>query len=162
MVKYRRLNKEELEELKDDFIKFLAAQSISADDWESWKTNKIEKVDDLIDLFSDIVMEKILNNIDFLEMLAPNEIKIFSMDIKRARMVGVRMNSNEIDLRKSEDINSFFSDIQKGMNHNPEVFHIEKEYTKPKADEVYFLIENGATVTNEMLYNSIDALIKRR
>lgn len=161
MVKYRRLTQNELEELKDDFIKFLASQSISADDWESWKSKNVEKVDDLIDLFSDIVLEKILSEIDYLEILAPMEVKIFSMGDQNARMVGLRLRSGEIDLRKSEEIDAFFNDINKGMSHKPELYHMKKEYSKAKAEEVYFLLKNGATVTNDKLFKNIDALIEK-
>lgn len=157
MVKYRRLTHDELEELKDDFINYLASQSISADDWESWKASDIERVDELVDLFSDIVLEKVLNEIDYLEMLDSNEIKIFSMDSENARMVGLKVKSGEIDFRKEEDINAFFGDIQKGMNLKPEVFQLKKEYTQSKAEEVFFLIKNGATVTDGELFKSIDA-----
>ena len=160
MVKYRRLNQSELEELKDDFIKFLASQSISADDWESWKSKNVEKVDELIDLFSDIVLEKVLSEIEYLEILAPMEVKIFSMNNQNARMVGLRLRSGEIDLRKSEEIDAFFNDINKGMSHKPELFQLKKKYSKTKAEEVFFLIKNGASVTDDKLFKNIDALIK--
>ncbi len=32
-MKYRRLDKEELEELEQEFIKFLAVNTVTADDW---------------------------------------------------------------------------------------------------------------------------------
>lgn len=161
MVKYRKLNQDELEELKDDFIKFLASQSIASEDWEAWKTTDKEKVNELLDLFSDIVLEKVLADVKFLEMLSSNEIKIFSMHKEDARMVGIRINSDEIDLRKEEDLNTYFSSNQKVKRYNSEVFQLEKKYTKVKTEEVFFLLENGAAITNETLFSSIDALLKK-
>ena len=69
--------------------------------------------------------------------------------------------SGEIDLRKSEEIDVFFNDINKVMSYNPELFHMEKEYSKTRAEEVFFLINNGATVTNDKLFKNIDALIEK-
>ena len=43
MLKYRRLSKEELEALEDEFVKFLSAQSISAPDWQNIKSQNPRK-----------------------------------------------------------------------------------------------------------------------
>jgi hypothetical protein len=38
-MKYSRLTKEQFEEMKQEFINFLATQSITADEWEDIKKN---------------------------------------------------------------------------------------------------------------------------
>ena len=39
-MKYIRLSKEQLDEMHQEFINFLAAQSITADEWEDIKKNQ--------------------------------------------------------------------------------------------------------------------------
>ena len=39
-MKYSRLTKEQFEELHQEFINFLATQSITADEWTNLKANK--------------------------------------------------------------------------------------------------------------------------
>ena len=46
-MKYRILSKEELEPLKDDFIKFLSANTITGEDWVKIKAEKPEEANTL-------------------------------------------------------------------------------------------------------------------
>ena len=39
-MKYRILSNKELEPLKDDFIKFLSANTVTGEDWAKIKSNK--------------------------------------------------------------------------------------------------------------------------
>ena len=53
-MKYRRLTKEQLEELHPEFINFLATQSITAEEWDTLKKEKPEVAEEEIDVFSDL------------------------------------------------------------------------------------------------------------
>ena len=66
-MKYRVLSTKELEPLKDDFIKFLSANTITGEDWTKIKSNKPNQASKLIEIFSDIVWEKSLEKIKYLE-----------------------------------------------------------------------------------------------
>jgi len=67
-MKYRALHKEELEGVKEEFVKFLAANSVTADDWEKLKKEENDKAEKLIDIFSDIFWDKALTKINVLEV----------------------------------------------------------------------------------------------
>ncbi|MEP0676046.1 MAG: DUF6495 family protein, partial [Nonlabens ulvanivorans] len=56
-MKYRRLTKEQLEELHPEFINFLATQTITAGEWDEIKNNKTEVAEQELDVFSDLVWE---------------------------------------------------------------------------------------------------------
>ena len=56
-MRFRRLTKNELEHLEEDFVRFLASNQITADEWEKFKTEQPQKVHELLDIFSDIVLE---------------------------------------------------------------------------------------------------------
>ena len=66
-MKYRILNSKELEPLKDDFIKFLSANTVTGEDWAKIKSNKPNEALKLIEIFSDIVWERSLEKIKYLE-----------------------------------------------------------------------------------------------
>lgn len=59
-MKYTRLSKEQIEELHQEFINFLATQSITAEEWKDIKTNKPEVAEQELDVFSDLVWEGVL------------------------------------------------------------------------------------------------------
>ena len=65
-MKFRVLTTQELEPLKDDFIKFLSANTITGEDWVSIKKDKPEEAETLLAMFCDIVWEKSLEKINFL------------------------------------------------------------------------------------------------
>ena len=49
-MKYTRLTKEQFEELHQEFINFLATQSITAEEWEDIKKNKPEAAEQELSL----------------------------------------------------------------------------------------------------------------
>jgi len=160
MVKYRRLTQLELEELEKDFVNFLSAQSITADDWIAIKNKDGIEMNKLIDQFSDIVLEKVLSNISYLEMLSSQEIRIFKTEDSKARLLGIRIVNTELDLRNEDDLAQLFKNTSELIKHKAELFHLEKEYSKAKADEVFFLVKNGAMICDNKLYDVIDSLLK--
>src|SRR5690625_7148031 len=66
-MRYRRLTLEELKELESEFTTFLVTQGIPAEEWEKMKEKEPEQCQGLIDIFSDIVFEKILGKVKYLE-----------------------------------------------------------------------------------------------
>ena len=65
--KYKCLTADELQNLEKEFINFLASAQITGSDWEKMKKDEVEKVEELIAVFSDLVYEKVLSKIKFLE-----------------------------------------------------------------------------------------------
>ena len=56
-MKYARLTREQLEEMQQEFINFLATQSITAEEWKDIKTNQPDVAEKEIDVFSDLIWE---------------------------------------------------------------------------------------------------------
>ena len=73
-MKYRRLNEAELKDLEQDFIRFLASNQVTADDWKKLKDSNAEQVDGLIGLFSDQVFDKVFDKLEYLEYKTVNDI----------------------------------------------------------------------------------------
>ena len=69
-MKYRRLSKEQFEELHKEFINFLATQSITVSEWKLLNEKKPEVAEAELDVFSDLVWEGVLENVIFLENIA--------------------------------------------------------------------------------------------
>ncbi len=71
-MNYHRLSKEQLEELHEEFAKYLAALSIDRKQWEEIKANDPTEVEKHLDQFSDLVWEDVLSKELYLEHLSPN------------------------------------------------------------------------------------------
>jgi hypothetical protein len=160
MVKYRRLNREELEELEDEFVKYLATQSISASDWVRIKNEDVERQDQLIDLFSTIVMERVLSKIEYVEIITEKEIKIFHMQENKGTLVGMKTNQKDIDFTDDGQLDLFFQDVNSVQLDTIEVYSLDKNYTKSRAEETFFLVEMGAQITDNKIFTLIESLLK--
>ena len=77
MAKYRLLSSKELEELKPEFIEYLILNGIVADDWEQLKKDEPDKAERIIDLFSDVILESIMQKVSFLDFRDDTEVKSF-------------------------------------------------------------------------------------
>ena len=82
-MKYTRLTKEQFEEMQQEFINFLASQSITADEWQTIKTNTPDVADQELDVFSDLVWEGVLNNVIYLENISQKHMYLFYFEEKR-------------------------------------------------------------------------------
>ena len=70
MAKYSRLTKEQFEELHEEFINFLATQSITGKEWDEIKRVKPEVAEEELDVFSDLIWEGVLQNASYLENIS--------------------------------------------------------------------------------------------
>jgi len=154
MVKYRRLSIEELEQLEDSFIRFLAAQSIAGEDWKKIQETDKTRHGELLDQFSDVVIEKTLHNVKFLEHRTPRRILFFEFFDDNAKLFGIEFKSDPpfsllegFELKKLADIIN-----DKTLNHS--FINGEKKYDKDKLLEIFDVIQQGAQIpANNDLFN---------
>ena len=76
-MKYTRLTKEQFEELHQEFINFLATQTIDKAEWDKIKIEKPEVAEQELDVFSDLVWEGVLGRAEYLEHFSKNHIFLF-------------------------------------------------------------------------------------
>jgi len=153
-MKYKRLTVEELRHLEKEFVSFLAHAQITAADWEKMKREENSKANELIEVFSDVVYDKVLKKITFLEYRDAKTLNIFKFNDKDIELAGIRVNApSDIDLTKTEN----FNDINNFAGIS--IVYSQKKYSKEKEDEVFEMLENGCLITDEKLFN---ALIKAK
>lgn len=66
MPTYRLLTLEELELFKEEFVRFLAVQGISGNDWVNWQKINPEKCSYYIDQFSEYIFIQVLEKIEIM------------------------------------------------------------------------------------------------
>lgn len=154
-MKYRRLDKEELEELEQEFIKFLAVNTVTADDWAKIQKEDQEKHDDLLDTFSDMVMEKALKNIKFLEHRSESNLMLFKCEENEMILTGIHLTKDiGVNFNDQESVNKLLSSdaIDDGLLSH---FSSIKNYTKQREEEVFELTTTGCLVVTEEYYNNL-------
>jgi sulfur relay (sulfurtransferase) DsrF/TusC family protein len=159
-MKFRKLDKEELQEMEPEFIRFLAANTITGDDWEKLKVENLEKAEGLIEIFSDIVFEKILKKIEYLEIKTPNDLRTFHCEAEKIKMIGLKINGeSSVDFTKNQDPTQIMS-LLRLSNAKLQLYKGEKSYAKEREVELFELMEQqGALISKDgHLYKTLAQL----
>jgi hypothetical protein len=161
-LKYRRLHTEELESLREDFVQFLAANSITAEDWTQIKSVQPEKADQLLDIFSDLVWEKVLEKITHLEFRSPKQLTLIKFDDDQAEMVNIKIEDQNLDFSNANDLKEIAEGRIKLKSLKPQITKGKKKHNKLREMEVFYYLEQGGKPCSEELWNSsfIQALLK--
>ena len=156
--KYRRLTSEELEHLEEDLIQFLAANSVTADDWEKLKQEEPDKAMALIDRFSDIVFEKVLSKEVDLEHRSPKKLKLFRCEQERIRLMGLDLpQESPIDMTDPEAFQELMQDPKK-HGADAELYKAEKGYNKEREEEIKEMLDQGCRLTEKKLFTLLEKL----
>ena len=154
-MKYSRLTKEQFEELHQEFINFLATQSITHDEWTNLKANKPEMAEMELDVFSDLIWEGALNKAEYLEHFAPQHMYLFHLDKEVMHAIVVNLK-NEVDITTKEGYAWLRENL---MDENVEFLQADKAYTEDKNLDKFKMIEQGAVITKGDLFKYFNKLI---
>jgi hypothetical protein len=155
-MKYRRLTKEQFEELHQEFINFLATQSITADEWTNLKQNKPDLAEMELDVFSDLIWEGVLNSAQYLEHFAPQHMYLFHLDENNMHAIVINVKNKAIDITTKAGYNWLRENL---MDETVEFLQADKEYGDDKNADKFKMIEQGASITKGELYHYFNALI---
>lgn len=155
-MKYKRLTIEELGALQSDFVNFLASAQITASDWEKMKKEENEKANELIDVFSDVVYDKVLSKISYLEYRDAKTLNIFYFSEDKIKLVGLRVKEGgKLDLTASDIFDQWSSNNTASVN----VVRSERNYEKKKQLEIFELLQNGCLITDDKLFKLLNSIV---
>lgn len=148
-AKYRELTSSELKELEKEFIDYLIVNGITADGWVRIKEEEKEKAENIITLFSDVVLEGVLRKVKFLEFRSKSDVKAFQCLEQKIVLVGMTTDNPEIDFTDE----AFFSKpvSKKGIK----VYTTEKAYTGSRELELFQMIQSGCQISDGQSFKAI-------
>ena len=155
-MKYTRLTKEQLEELHQEFINFLATQSITSDEWTKIKTEQPKVAEEELDVFSDLVWEGVLSRAKYLEQISPQHIHLFSLNETNMHLIALKLKSAVANLTTKEGYAWLRDNL---LSDAVEVLQAHKNYSEEKNLDKFSLIQQGAVITKGDLYNYFNTLI---
>lgn len=156
-MKYKRLTKEQLEELQPEFVNFLATQSITGEEWKNLKEEKPAVAEDEVDVFSDLIWEGVLAKVRYLENISAQHMHFFYCEEKEMKLISVKVMNPEIDLATTEGFNWFKKNWQSDF---VEYLTASKAYTEDQNLDKFKLIEQGAAITKGDLYRWFETMVK--
>ncbi len=155
-MKYRRLTKEQFQELEQEFINFLATQSITGEEWRRIKSDNPAIAETELDVFSDLIWEGVLNNVTYLEQISEQHMHLFYLSEGAIQLFSVKILNSGISLLTTEGFTWFRKNWQ---SEAIEYLTASKLYSDERNMDIFRLIEQGAVITKGELYRWFDGVI---
>jgi hypothetical protein len=156
-MKYTRLTKEQLEELNQEFINFLATQSITGEEWAKIKKDTPEVAEEELDVFSDLIWEGVLTKVKYLENISEQQMHLFHLAEKEMKLIAVKVMNPEIDLTTKVGFEWFKKNWQSDF---VDYMTASKAYTDDKNLDKFQLIRQGAVITKGDLYQWFESMME--
>ncbi|MEM6769547.1 MAG: DUF6495 family protein [Bacteroidota bacterium] len=160
-MKFRRLRRDELEEVRDQFVKFLGVNGIDAGSWQKMKEDTPARADELIVQFSQMVFTGVIEQVAYLIHRKPNDLRTYKTGPDKIEMRGIYLDgSTSIDFTKDHDIPAaeMFARI-KAEGTTPKIYSAERVYIPDGRDkDIFNLMEGGALIDQGELFEALASL----
>lgn len=157
-MKYARLTKEQFEELHQEFINFLASQSITADEWREIKKNKPEVAEEELEVFSDLVWEGVLNKVQYLEHFSKQQLFLFKIGEEAMQLIAIKIQNEAINITTKEGYQWLRDNL---MHEEVTIYTSEKPLVEDRNKDIFALIKQGANITKGALYSYFEPMIEK-
>ena len=157
-MKYARLTKEQLEELHPEFITFLATQSIDKIEWDNIKKNRPHVAEQEIDLFSDVIWDKALTNVSYIDHFSKNYIFLFKCVEEVVFSWVVKTNNPQIDFVSADGIHWLADNL---FSNDVEITRGRKDISENRNVALFEIIKQGGIISKGELFNKLDSLINQ-
>lgn len=156
-MKYSRLTKEQFEELHQEFINFLATQSITADEWAKLKVEKPEVAEEELDVFSDLIWEGVLKKVKYLEHISPKQLMLFHITEAFMELIAIKIDKEEVDITTEYG----YRWLQQNLHDDAvSLYTSTKAIKDDRNKDIFILIQQGAVITKGELYTYFSDLLK--
>ena len=154
-MKYRILTKQEMEIFDEDFKHFLITNGVKNEEWLAMNQSDIEKATTLVELFSDTVLHKVYEKIEFIEFRSPDACMIFRCLPERMELISLNKKQGISDLSTPETIHEALSKSPEELS----IFKSEKTYSISREEEMHELFEKGCFVSSQEFWNALQVLV---
>jgi len=153
VMKYERLTKEQLDELHEEFATFLATQSIDKDMWMKIVVDNPTLAEEQLDLFSDMIWERVLEKVTYLENIAPNYLFLFHIGEEAMHTIIIQILDKNIDVTTKEGFMWLKDNM---LSDSVQIRRGSKQFGEDRLQDVFALIRKGAEISKGILYRAIE------
>jgi hypothetical protein len=154
-MKYRLLDSDELSHFNEELVQFLIVNGIHGEEWEKLNKTDPEKAIELVGIFSDQVLQKVYENIKYLEFRAKDRLLLFYLGIEKIGLIGLESGSNsEVDFSDTEKIHRSLQLESNGIRY----FRSAKEYSGERELEIHQMIGSGCIPSTAQFWEYMNEL----
>lgn len=136
----------------------MATQSIDKKEWDDLKSNKPEIADQEIDVFSDMIWDRAISNVNFIDHFSNNYIFLFKCVDTTVYSYVINTKDETVDFLTTEGINwlseNMFSnaiEIQKG----------KRNISDDRNGALFSIIKQGGIISKGDLFMKLDNLLNQ-
>ncbi len=159
-TKFRRLRRDELEEVTGQFVKFLSVNGIDAATWVRLKEQEPQRADALILQFSQIVFSGVIERVEYLVQRKPHDLRTYRTGPDKIEMRGLLLNGEtSVDLTDTSLPPREIFERLRADGVSPKLYSAERPYLPIGRDQDIFLrMEEGALIDQGDLFRLLDDL----
>ncbi|THH41081.1 DUF6495 family protein [Neolewinella litorea] len=159
-TKFRRLRRDELEEVRGQFVKFLSVNGIDADSWVKIKNEDPQRSDALILQFSQIVFAGVIERVEYLVQRKPHDLRTYRTGPDKIEMRGLLISGEtSVDLTDTKVAPEEIFRQLRADGARPKIYSAERAYLPIGRDQDIFLrMEEGALIDGGELFHLLDGL----
>ena len=154
-MKYRILSKEELELLEDDFKAFLIVNGVHNEEWVKMNSSNPDQAAQMVELFSDTVLQKVYDKIRFIEHRTEKSCMVFHLKEDIIELISINTTNDEINLTTPQSIHDALSKRAPELS----IFKTEKAYGKERTLEIHEMLEQGCVKSSEAFWHQLEKVI---
>lgn len=153
-MNFRLLSRDEMDAFDEDFKHYLIVNGVSNEAWVEMNKNNPEKAQQIVEIYSDIVFQKIYEKVKFLEFRSKNQLLVFSCEKEQIHLIGLGSDDENVDFTDEKKINQSIQQSFAKIKH----FKQSKKYTKKREIELFEMAEKGCIVSTQAFWDKIKQL----
>jgi hypothetical protein len=154
-MRFKVLSDEELQANEQELIQFLIVNGIDGAQWEKMNKEAPEKALALVELFSDIVWERLLVNTSHLEFRSANKLFVFHCGPQEIELVALQSDFPQVDFSTPERIHEGLIQFPGQVTY----FTQKKGYNPTREDELFRMIQQGCVRSSDTFFNALKQVI---
>lgn len=140
----------------EDFKHFLITNGVTNEEWLEMNQSDLPKATALVELFSDTVLQKVYEKVQFIEFRSEDACMVFQCTAENMELISLNKKSGNIDLSTPELIHEALSNSPENLS----IFKTSKTYSTSRESEIHELFEKGCFVSSREFWDALAILIQ--
>lgn len=155
-MKFRMLSDDELKSLESELKQFLIVNGIHHEEWVRLNQSEPDKARALVELFSDMVLEKVYQKIEFLEYNSSNKCMFFKIEVKDIELISIDVKPDiSLDLSDPQKLHYALKNHFKSLDFSAS----KKSLSKEREIEIHQLFEQGCLISSKQMWQALQEVL---
>jgi hypothetical protein len=125
---------------------------VHTEEWIRINSNEPQKAKDLVEIFSDTVLQKVYEKITHLEFRSPDSCIVFHFLPEKVALISIQKKGNsEANFSTVESIHLALTEQTKTL----QFFQSEKKYSATREQEIHRMLEEGCFISSADFWQSL-------